>query len=200
MEDNQMSEENKVASAEQVANETAAKAPVEEVKEESKPYKVYGSEDEFKKDVQSLSSKAKYALLQELNVKNLEEARAKFSELEFTKSELKALNDIKSELETARAEKNKLTESLLLTELGVRNELRDDFLTLAKSKVNDKTALPDAARLVLEKYTYFAGQSNDKSPAPAAKIGSERKAANVDMASAEKERLIQRYPHLKGKI
>jgi DNA primase catalytic subunit len=193
-----MSEENKLTSAEQVAEETAAKAPVEDVKEESKPYKVYGSEDEFKKEVQSLSSKAKFALLQELNVKNLEEARAKFTELEFTKSELKALNDIKAELESAKAEKQQLSENLMMTELGIKNELKEDFLTLAKSKVNDKTPLPDAAKSILEKYTYFKGA--DVATQVAAKIGTEKKPQSVDMQSEEKERLMKRYPHLKGKI
>jgi hypothetical protein len=188
-----MSEEIKNNSAEQVADAT----PTESANpEETKPYKVYASEDEFKKEVQSLSSKAKYALLQELNVKNLEEARAKFSELEFTKSELKALNDVKAELETAKTEKQKLSENLLMTELGVKTELRDDFLVLAKNKVSKDLPLADAAKSVLEKYTYFKG-SNDVAAQVAQKIGTEKKPQQVDFKEDEKKRLMKLYPHLK---
>jgi len=193
-----MSEEIK-NTAEQAPVATEVSESKDEVKTEAKPFKVYASEDEYKKDAQSLSSKAKYALLQELNVKNLEEARAKFSELEFTKSELKALNDIKAELDTAKAEKQKLSENLLLTELGVKTELRDDFLTLAKSKVDEKTPLPDAAKSVLEKYTYFKGQ---ESPTQVVnKIGTPKvPSAPLDLKNDEKERLIKKFPHLRNKI
>jgi hypothetical protein len=189
-----MSEEIKNNSVEQVA----AAAPAEDTTpvEESKPFKVYSSEDEYKKELQSVASKAKFALLQELNLKNLEEARAKFTELEFTKSELKALNDVKAELDAAKSEKQKLSENLLMTELGVKTELRDDFLVLAKNKVSKDLPLEDAAKSVLEKYTYFKG-SNDVAAQVAQKIGTEKKPQQVDFKEEEKKRLMKLYPHLK---
>jgi hypothetical protein len=122
------------------------------------PYKVFNSEDEYKKEVQSLSSKAKYELLKELNAKSLDDIRSKFSELEAVKNELSALNDIKSELEATRKEKELLSDTLLAIKAGAKQETLDDFLTLAKKKVNDEVNLEQAMKLVLDTYKEFRAE------------------------------------------
>jgi len=165
-----MSEEIKT-NVEQAATTAPESAPNSST---SAPFKVYNSEDDFKKDIQSAASKAKYEVLKELNVKSLDEVKSKIIELEAAKTELVEATKIKSEYEQVKLQKQQVEESLLLTQLGVVPELKDDFLVLAKAKVTTELPLPEAAKSVIEKYKYFKGDSVITDAA--VKIGLEKKA------------------------
>jgi hypothetical protein len=182
-----MSEEIK-NNVEQAATTATESAPVKETNTTA-PYKVYGSEDEFKKDFQSVASKAKYEVLKELNVKSLDEVKSKIIELEAAKNELVEASKIKSEYEQVKLQKQQVEENLLLTQLGVVPELKDDFLVLAKAKVTPELPLAEAAKTVIEKYKYFKGESTITDAA--VKIGLEKKAngkAELENELAEKIR------------
>jgi hypothetical protein len=185
--------------SEEIKNNSTEQAVATTPTEPGKPFKVYNSEDEFKKEAQSIASKAKYEVLKDLNVKNLDEVRAVFTEAEALKAELASTSKIKEEYEAIKTEKQKLSENLLMTQLGVKQELRDDFLVLAKSKTSDKVQLEDAAKNILEKYTYFKG-TDDVAAQVANKIGTEKKTPNVDLKDEERQRLMKKYPHLRNKI
>jgi hypothetical protein len=164
------------------------------------PYKVFANEDEYKKEIQSTSSKAKYEMLKELNVKNVEEIRVKFSELEAAKAELSEYGKLKDELDNLTAEKTRIAEDLVLTKFGVQDTFKQEALTLAKSKVNDfEGSLEKAMEDVLVKFPSLAGKEQASQQTPS-KIGTQRNPASVNVSDQEKERLMKRYPHLKGRI
>ena len=168
-------EDNKDVQVEQT--EVTTQAEQVEVKEPvNTSYKVFDTEDDYNREMKSTSSKAKYEMLKELGAKNLDEVRGKFTELEAVKSELANLDSIRSELETTKLEKQKVSEDLIVTKLGVKEESRDDFLVLAKNKLGDfDNSLEDAAKSILDKYTYF---SNSDVIAQT-KIGVEKKTKSV---------------------
>jgi hypothetical protein len=196
-----MSEEVKDVVQEQAKAPTQEQKPVEATTSQA-PFKVYASEDEFKKEFQSVSSKAKFEMLKELGAKNLEEVRVRFAELEAAKSELTELTKIKAELELSRKEQVKMSEDLVLTKFGIGDDVKDEALTLAKSKLSEtENSLEKAMEVVLKKFPNLAKKQDGTIPAPVTnKVGSERKPTNLSMQDAEKQRLMQRYPHLRGRI
>jgi hypothetical protein len=168
--------------------------------EQSQPYKVFTSEDEYRKEIQSTSSKAKYEMLKELNVKNVEEIRVKFSELEAAKADLSEYGKLKTELDNLTAEKTRLSEDLVLTKFGIQDAFKQEALTLAKSKVQDfEGSLEEAMKDTIAKIPTLVGTGEASQPSPS-KIGTQRNPANVNVSDQERERLMKRYPHLKGKI
>lgn len=147
--------------------------------EEPKPFKVYASEDEYRKDVQSVASKSKFELLKELGIKNVDEGKLRFTELEAVRTEITELSKFKDELELVRKEKESLTEDLLATKLGIKEDSKADFLVLSKSKMNstEGTTLEEAMKSTLEKYTYF---KDEDIPNPVSKIGTEKTGKSPD--------------------
>jgi hypothetical protein len=189
-------EENQVS---QVQEQTAEVTTQPEQAKVSQPFKVFSNEDEYKKEIQSVSSKAKYELLKELGAKNLDDVRIKFSELEATKAELTEYAKIKQEFEALTAEKQKISEDLVLTKMNVTESLKNEALTLAKAKLQEhEGSLEKAMEDVIKKFPSMVN-NNGATPAPS-KIGTPKTSGAVNMTDPERDRLMKRYPHLKNKI
>lgn len=177
---------------EQAPEASAQQQPKAQGETQKTPYKVFETEEDFRKELQSVSSRAKYELLEKTGEKSIEGIKAKFQELEEVKGKVAGLSEIQSKLEAIQAEKDKLNEDLLMTKMGVKDELKQDFLTLAKSKVGKDVDLANAMTQTIQKYSYFKGEGT-----PNVKIGTEKKASKVDLGDDEKQRLMNKYPHLK---
>ena len=163
-------EENKDVQVEQVNNTSP--------QEEQKPFKVFATEEEYRKEVQSAKSNGKFEILKEIGVKNLDEVRTRFTELEAVKNELVEASKFKDELETIKLERQSLEENLLVTKLGVREDVKDDFLVLSKAKMTstEGISLEDAMKQTLEKYTSFKNEDS----IVANKIGTEKTQKSPD--------------------
>jgi hypothetical protein len=177
---------------EQAKQASAQEQPKPQGETQKTPYKVFETEEDFKKELQSVSSKAKYELLEKTGEKSVEGIKAKFAELDEVKGKVAGLSEIQAKLQTIQAEKDKLNEDLLMTKMGVKDELKQDFLTLAKSKVGKDVDLNSAMTQTIQKYSYFKGES-----APNVKIGTEKKSSSVDLGDDEKQRLQRKFPHLR---
>jgi hypothetical protein len=165
------------------------------------PYKVYTSEDEFKKEVQSLSSKAKFEMLKEVGVKNLEEIRVKFAELEASKAEISEFMKMKEQLESVKAEKEKMAEDLLVTKFKIKDEVRNEAMTLAKAKMPEfDNSLEKAMSEIIKKFPTLVATGEQSTPAIPTKIGVAKQPSTVNLSDAERDRLVKRYPHLKNRI
>ena len=117
-----------------------------EVVEESTP-KTY-SEDEYKKACQSSASKAKYEILQELGIKNVDDYKAKVGEYEKAIADTKSLKESVTKYESQIKE---LNETLTLNRLHVSEDFKDDVLTLARAKVTEDVSFEDAVKAVIDK-------------------------------------------------
>ena len=127
------------------------------------------SEEEYKKAMQSSASKAKYALLQELGIKNVDQ----FKELKNTyDSAIKETEGLKSQLEASRNDYAKLQEDYSVMKAGVSDEYKEDFLTLVKSKVSAEKSFEVAAEEILAKNPHWRvsrevlKMGSDKNPEP----------------------------------
>jgi len=148
-----MSELNK--EVEQTVEVTAETEKVEEIKVEE-PFKVFKTKDEFEKEVQSVSSKAKYSILSEIGIKSVIEAKQALSELNSAKSELAKLSELRLELDKMNAEKSKLSEELVLTKYGVQEDVKVEVLTLAKAKLPEfENNLEKAMEATIKKFPQF---------------------------------------------
>jgi hypothetical protein len=181
----------------QVQEQTAEVTTQPEQTEVTQPFKVFSNEDEYKKEIQSVSSKAKYELLKELGAKNLDDVRVKFSELEASKAELTEYAKIKEQYEALSAEKQKIQEDLILTKLNVNEELKSEALTLAKAKLDEyEGSLEKAMEDVIKKFPSMINKNADATPP--SKIGAAKQPNSVNMSDSERQRLAKRYPHLKN--
>lgn len=130
------------------------------------PFKIFNTEDEFNKFIKSESMKRVNELYKELGVTSKEEIKAyKESSLEYNslKNDYDNISSSKTELETKFNELSKnyedLKNDLLIQEFGINKDNASDFLTLAKSKVNDTVDLKKACEEVVTLYPYFKENS-----------------------------------------
>lgn len=107
----------------------------------AQPFKSFATKDEYETAVKSERSKAQNDLLKEIGIQKVQDAKdaiTKYAALETQHNELK----IKA---------NQLEETLTLKDAGIKDEYREEALTLAKAKVNEKTNLAEALKQVIAK-------------------------------------------------
>jgi hypothetical protein len=148
-------------------------------KSDQKPYKVYETQEEYDKSFKSEVSKAKNDWMKQVGVASVDE---------FKEKSAKADEAIKERDQLAK-EKVDLTERLVVAELGVADDRKDDLLTLARAKATAGKSLKDAAAEVLEANPNWA---KDRSrPADFGVGKSERP------NTQQEDPLASRYPWLK---
>lgn len=165
------------APAEAKTEATAEQAPATK----AEPFKVFATEEEFNKALQSERSKAKHDVLKELNAKSVDavkETLTAFEAVQLTAEELKGKN-------------SKLEEELAVTQLGIASEFVTEALTLAKAK-GDKP-LKDALAEVISKFPNMVGTVAAK---PEVKVGTEAK-PQVDKAALSQNQITTKYPWIK---
>ena len=114
--------------------------PVENKSTEETP-KTY-SQEEYDKAVKSAAGKAKNEILKELGVSSVKD----FNNLKKTYEEaIKNAEDLASANET-------LNNRLVLKDLNIRDDVEDDFISLAKKRITDGKTFTDAAKEVAELY------------------------------------------------
>ena len=115
---------------------------------ESAPEQRTYTQEEYDKALASASSKAKYALLQELAIKNVQE----FKDLKTKYDEaLKERENMEANISELKKEKESLIEQNLIMKHSVADDYVEDCMTLAKSKVSETVTLDKAMEQVLEK-------------------------------------------------
>jgi len=124
------------------------------------------SKEEYKKAIQSSQSKAKYELLKELGINNVQE----FKNLKgIYDTSIKEKTDLEAKQNEITEKYKELQSDLLLEKLGVSDEYKQDLLTLAKNKVDDKHTLEDVSKDLLIKYPQWTKYTAEK-----IKIGTEK--------------------------
>lgn len=156
---------------------TAPQAPVTE----AKPFKVFTSEEEFNKALQSERSKAKHEVLKELNVKTVDEV----------KTALTAFEAVQKTAQELQSKTSKLEEQLVVTQLGILPEFIQEAVTLAKAKA-DKP-LSDALAEVVSKFPNMVAKVGVK---PEVKLGTEAK-PQEDLAATQVANISKKYPWVK---
>ena len=152
-------------------------------KEEPKqPFKAFATEEEYNKAIKSERSKAKNEVLQELGTKSIDEAKSTLQKTATLETEL---NDTKSKYQT-------LEQDYHLSKVGVKDEYREEVVTLAKAKVNDETTFDKALEAVVEKMPFVTGKSFQK------QVGSQPGQKEETGEKTVTEQLAKKYPWIKG--
>ena len=164
--------------------DTATPAQAETQEAEATGY-VAPSEEEYKKAIQSAASKAKYAILQEMGVKSVEEFKNKYSEYD---NAIKENESLQNKIKEQEVLITKQQEDLVLEKLQVGEDYKSDLITLAKAKVSDTVDFKSACEEVLQK------NPNWKAVSDPVKLGTEKSEAKT--TSAE-DVLSKKYKWLK---
>lgn len=134
--------------------------------EELKPFKIFYTEEDYNKELQSTSSKAKFSILQNIGEKSVDDIRGKLDNYnKLLEEKLK----IEKEFNEFKESTNKEREQHLLNMLGVDENKQNDFLILAKSKITDDKSLDVVASELINLYPTF------KTETIKAKVGVEKK-------------------------
>jgi signal recognition particle GTPase len=166
-----------VAQAEAKPEATVQQAPAAE----AKPFKVFTSEEEFNRTLQSERSKAKHEVLKELNANSVDAV----------KENLTAYEVVQKTAEELKAKTSKLEEQLLVTQMGIVPELVEEALTLAKAKPGKP--LNEALAEVITKFPSMVGKVAVK---PEVKVGTEANPQVNDAATSAKS-ITAKYPWIK---
>ena len=146
------------------------------------------TEVELNKRIQSASSKAKNELMKELGINSVKD----FQDLKNNyETAINTKTSLEENINTLNQEKNKLSEDLILTKLGVSEEYREDLLTLAKSKVDNEHSLEDVSKSLLEKFPQFKGVKET------IKMGTEKADIKKDKPPVDDE-MARKYPWLRN--
>lgn len=144
----------------------------------TEPFKTFTTEDDYKKELQSVSSKAKYEILKELGIKNVGEFNTMKEKYQTAINEQ---NDLKKRYDELSNEKTKLNEQNAILRFNISPDYAEDALTLAKTKVSETTTLDDALQTILSKNpSWQNGNSNIT-------FGTEK--SNVDSTTEEQRKI-----------
>lgn len=159
--------------------ETTETSTVEEKKDEWKA----PTKDEYEKTLQSERSKAKYALLQELGIKSVDDFKTKYSAYEAAIQESETLKTNNTNYQT---EIQNLKEEIVIRDLNVNPEFKEDFLTLTRSRITADKDFKTAGAEVLEK------NPNWQVSREPARMGTEKSEQQPSTSS-----LSKKYPWIK---
>lgn len=155
----------------QVQENNTVENKVEEV--EQKPFKVFDTEEALNKELQSARSKAKYELLQELGIANVDEFKSLKSTYDSAIKDKEELLAKYKELEDIH---NKAKQDYELDKIGVKIDKKEDFLLLAKSRMTEKDTITSISEKLKEEYPSLFEASKETTPT----IGSERRVYIVE--------------------
>ena len=154
-----------------------------EVKEETKqPFRAFESEDDYNREIKSERSKAKKEVLDELGIKSINEAKTNLSKSATLETEL---NETKSKYQT-------LEQDYHLSKIGVKDEYKEEVITLAKARVDDETTFDKAVEAVVEKMPFMTGKAFQK------QVGSQPGQTEETGEKTVNEQLARKYPWIKG--
>lgn len=142
------------------------------------------SQEEYDKAIKSAAGKAKNEILKELGVSSVKDFNILKRNYE---DAIKAAEDLSTQNEN-------LSNRLVLKDLNIRDDVEDDFISLAKKRITDDKTFNEAAREVAELYPNmikeFTASKN-------VKIGNEKKDGSKK-ESTYSEEMLKRYPWLKN--
>lgn len=136
-------------------------------------YKNFATEEDFEKTLKSERSKAQAAMLKDLGITSIDQG----------KEYLTKATTFEKELDGVRSELQQTKEFLALQELGVRDEYKQEALTLAKSQGGD---LKDALKSVIAKLPIMSVKAGELA------VGTQ-KTADVEEGTVKKH-IGERYP------
>lgn len=165
----------------------AGKAEVETTQEtggeETKqPFKAFETEDDYNKTIKSERSRAKKEVLDELGIKSINEAKTSLSKSATLETEL---NETKTKYQT-------LEQDYHLSKVGVKDEYKEEVITLAKAKVNDETTFDKALETVVQKMPFVTGKLFQT------QVGGEQGQHEEDGEKTLADQLSKKYPWIKG--
>lgn len=158
---------------------TEAVETVENKSTEETP-KTY-SQEEYDKAVKSAAGKAKNEILKELGVSSVKD----FNILK------RSYEDAIKNAEDLASQNENLNNRLVLKDLNIREDVEDDFISLAKKRITTEKTFTEAAKEVAELYPNMIKEINSKT----VKTGSEKKDGSKK-ESTYSEEMLKRYPHL----
>jgi hypothetical protein len=162
------------------ADQTKSLEPTQKAESDpANPYKVFQTQEDYEKAVKSEASKQKLEWMKQAGVSSVDDYKIKISAAEAA---------IKEHDQLVK-EKTMLNDKLIVAELNVADDRKDDLLTLAKTKVTDQKDLRAAAMEVLERNPTWT-----KGAGVAIKIGTEKAAPSEPH---QEDKLSSRYPWLR---
>lgn len=142
------------------------------------------TQEEYDKAIKSAAGKAKNEILKELGVSSVKD----FNILK------RNYEDAIKNAEDLSTQNENLSNRLVLKDLNIRDDVEDDFISLAKKRITDDKTFNEAAREVAELYPNmikeFTASKN-------VKIGNEKKDGSKK-ESTYSEEMLKRYPWLKN--
>lgn len=142
------------------------------------------SEDEYKKGLQSSASKAKNEILQELGISSVKDFNILKKNYE---DSIKITEDLKKSNED-------LANKIVLKDLNVRDEVSDDFISLAKKRTSQDKDFNTAAKEVAELYPTMLNNAVQG----VIKLGTEKSENSGKSNEGYSEEMLKRYPYLKN--
>lgn len=143
------------------AGESAHEPVKEEVQpiEKEEEWKAPASKEDYERALKSASSKGKYDLLKELGISSVDDFKSKQNTYD---EAIKSRDELNKKIEELSQSTSQLNDKLLISETGVMDDYKEDFLTLVKSKAatTGKDYNEVAADILLKNPTWKKGNDS----------------------------------------
>lgn len=145
----------------------------------TQPFKVFDSEDDFNKAIQSASSKAKGEILKELGIESVNAFKEQLTKVQESTSRIADYEAMQSRMRELETKNRNLEDNLLVAKYNLRDEAKEMFINLVRSSVKEGQSIEDVADKIYQ--TFQAGVFND---IPNAVIIGTDKQSNNDLGVA----------------
>ena len=145
----------------------------------TQPFKVFDSEDDFNKAIQSASSKAKGEILKELGIESVNAFKEQLTKVQEGTSRIADYEAMQSRVRELETKNRNLEDNLLVAKYNLRDEAKEMFINLVRSSVKEGQSIEDVADKIYQ--TFQAGVFND---IPNAVIIGTDKQSNNDLGVA----------------
>lgn len=120
------------------AVEEIAETVTEEVAEKTEPFKVFETEDDYNKIIQSASGKAKGEILKELGINTVAEFKEQYEKVEQLTEISNTLTEVQARVDGLVEEKLRLESIILATKYPMSDEASEMFAELVSVKRGDR--------------------------------------------------------------
>lgn len=125
----------------------------------TQPFKVFDSEDEFNKTIQSASSKAKGEILKELGIESVNAFKEQLTKVQEGTARIADYESMQSRVRELETKNKTLEDNLLVSKYNLRDEAKEMFIKLVRSSVKDGQSIEEVADKIYQ--TFQNGVFND---------------------------------------
>lgn len=116
------------------------------------PFRVFDSEEEFNKTIQSASSKAKGEILKELGIESVNAFKEQLEKVQEGTARIADYESMQTRIRDLETEKRVLEDKILVSKYNLKDDAKEMFINLVRSSIKDGQSVEDVADKIYQTF------------------------------------------------